>query len=124
MSALKSKEKMTDLGSGDGRLICIAAKTGAECMGVEINPWLFALSKIKLKALQIPNATVFRKNMWNVSLSDIDVLTLYLIPHKMNKMKQKIFSEMKPGSRVVSHGFSFPDWQFVKKDDMIYLYVV
>ena len=41
VSGLKEGEKMIDLGSGDGRIVCEAAKTGAKCVGVEISPFLY-----------------------------------------------------------------------------------
>ena len=124
LSDLKSDEVLMDLGSGDGRIIVEAAKTGARCVGIEINPTLYWLSKIKIFFSRLDNAKVQRTNLWITDLKEVDVLTLYFIPSKMDKLRKKIKKEMRPGSRVVSHAFAFPDWQYTKKDDKVYLYIV
>lgn len=124
ISGLKEGEKMIDLGSGDGRIVCEAAKTGAECVGVEISPFLYWWSKRKAKLKGLKNVKFLRDSLWNIDLSEFNLITIYFIPHRMKKLYKKIKSEMKPGSRVVSYAFTFPDWQSVSKYDNIYVYVV
>src|SRR4030081_790278 len=52
MGGLKPGEKMFDLGSGDGRLVIIAAqKFKANATGVEMDPDLYKQSTEKIKAL-------------------------------------------------------------------------
>lgn len=113
---------MMDLGSGDGRLVKKAAPMVKKAVGVEINPILCWWSKIKLRKLK--NVKIIRKNLWNINLSDVDALMVYLIGSKMKKLKQKIEKEMKPGSRIISHGFRFPDWKPEKSDNKVHLYIV
>ena len=124
LSGLKAGETMMDFGSGDGRIVFAAAKTGAQCIGVEINPLLYWRSEYRRRAMQLKNAQFLRKDLWTIDLRGVDVLTLYFISHKMEKLKEKIVREMRPGARVVSHGFTFPDWQSEAKDDTVYLYLV
>jgi hypothetical protein len=38
------------------------------------------------------------------------VVTLYLLPGMMLDLRPKIFNELKPGTRVVSHDYHFGDW--------------
>lgn len=124
LAELKAGERLMDIGSGDGRIVFAAAVRGAYCVGIEINPLLYWKSRWTQYRQKIKNVEFRRENLWDIDLSDVDVLTLFFIHHKMEKMKQKILREMKPGSRVVSQGFYFPDWQYAKKDGKVYLYFV
>ena len=115
---------LVDLGSGDGRILFQATKTGCRCIGIEINPTLYWLSKIISKIRRLNNVSIIRENLWNFNLSKVNVLTLFFIPSKMMKLKQKIQNEMKPGSRVVSNMFQFPNWQYTENSGKMYLYIV
>lgn len=123
MANLKPSQTLMDLGSGDGRIVIAAAKTDAKCIGIEINPLLYWWSKLKTKKLGLENVEIRRQDLWKTDLSQVDVLTLFFINTKMKKLKQKIKKEMKPGSRVLSYAFKFPDWEFGEKHDKIYLYI-
>lgn len=122
IARLKKTDTLIDLGSGDGRILRRAAPHVKSAVGIEINPLLYYWSKWRLA--QHKNVVVKRQNLWSTSLAEADVLTLFFIAHHMGALKQKILKEMKPGSRVVSYGFSFPDWQPVQKDGKVYLYIV
>ena len=124
MAEIKKGETMIDFGSGDGRVVFAAAKTGATCTGIEINPILFWWSRIKQLARRSQDIRFYRKNLWDTDLSSADVLTIFFIAPKMEKLQKKILQEMKPGTRVISYGFRFPSWQYEKKDDRMYLYRV
>lgn len=124
MAELKQGEVLMDIGSGDGRIVFAGATRGARCIGIEINPLLYWKSRWTQYRRGIQNVEFRRENLWDVDLRDVDVLTLFFIHHKMEKMKQKIVKEMKPGARVVSQGFHFPDWQPEAEDGKIYLYFV
>ena len=121
---LKAGETLMDLGSGDGRVLFAAARSGAKSIGIEISPVLFYWSQIIRKLKRAKKVEILRQNLWDTDLSDVDVVSIYFIPGKMPKLMQKIKSEMRPGSRIVSHAFTFPDWQYSKKDGKVYLYIV
>lgn len=124
LASLRPYETLLDLGSGDGRIVLAAAKTGAQCIGVEINPLLYCFSTLRMWLKKAKNVTIVRQDLWQTDLSHVDVLTVFFIAPKMGKLRAKIQKEMKPGARVVSYGFRFPDWQFREKDDTVYLYIV
>lgn len=124
LSQLKKGEMMLDLGSGDGRIVLAAAQTGAYCLGIEINPILCYLARLMSFLKRVKNVQFKRMNFWNYNLEGVDAMFLYFIPGKMLRLEEKIKSEMKPGSRIISYGFSFPDWQYNAKDGKIYLYVL
>ncbi len=122
MANLKPTDRVIDLGSGDGRVTIAASKQCAKSVGVEINPFLCWLSKIK--AGRKSNVEFKNESLWKINLADFDLIFIYFIPHRMKKLAKKIRREMKPGSRIVSHAFIFPDWQYLEKNDNIYLYEV
>lgn len=122
MADLNKWDVLLDLGSGDGRILKKAAPMVKQAIGIEINPLLYWWSKARLSKHK--NVTVIRQDLWKTNLSNVDVLTLFFIAGKMHLLMLKIKKEMKPGSRVVSYGFKFPDWPYAKKDGKVYLYIV
>ncbi len=124
LANLQPNDRAIDLGSGDGRITLAAAKYCQQSDGVEINPGLYWISKIRQKMQKVKNINFTRASLWNVNLSPYNVIFIYFIPHRMNKLAKKIRREMLPGSRVISNGFSFPDWPALKKDANIYVYEV
>src|SRR5512146_1528286 len=82
LGGLKAGEKMFDLGSGDGRIVIMAArKFHAEAVGIEIDKDLFRQSMDKIRKLgleksaRIVNGDIFKQNY-----SSADLLTVYLLP--------------------------------------------
>lgn len=122
LAKLHTNDVLMDLGSGDGRILRKSAKYVKRAIGIEINPLLFWWSKMRLANYK--NIEIRRENLWNVDLSNVDVLTIFFIAHHMNALEKKIKKEMSPGSRIISYGFRFPDWQHIEKDGKVYLYIV
>ena len=107
-----------DLGSGDGVIVLTAAKQfKASGMGVEIDPELVKLSNDTARRLGVADrASFLQQDVMKADLSKASVVTLYLLPDMMLKLRSKFFSELKPGVRVVSHDYDLGDWQ---PDDQI-----
>jgi ribosomal protein L11 methylase PrmA len=115
--------RVIDLGSGDGKLLFLAASHGAMAKGFEINPFLVLFTNIK--ALLSPYRTQVRavwKNLWSAHLSDADVILLYLIPWKMDKLERKILAEAKPGTKIISNSFIFSHIPCTTKDEDNHVY--
>ena len=86
-------------------------------MGVDIDPELVKLSNDSAKKLGVADRVRFlQQDVFKADLSKASVLTLYLLPGMMLNLRSKIFNELKPGVRVVSHDYHFGDWQ---PDDQI-----
>lgn len=111
MAALKAGERLIDLGSGDGRIPRAAARRGAAALGVEIDSDLVARARAltRLEGLE-ERARFVRDDLFTVSLREVDVVTLYLLPALNERLKPKLLNEMKAGARVVSHAFDMGDW--------------
>lgn len=124
LANIKEGEKVYDLGSGDGRLVIMAAKKDAQAVGLEINPFLVLISWVKiLLSGTRKNACVKWRNFWWEDVADADVVLLFLITHQMAKMEKKLKKELKPGARVISGSFKFPNWQAKFYDQKHKLYV-
>lgn len=102
-----------DLGCGDGRIVIMAAKKyGATGIGVDLNPERIKEANENAVKDSVTDKVKFHVgDLFEFDFSKASVLTLYLLPQVNLKLKPKILSEMKPGSRVVSHAFDMGDWQ-------------
>jgi len=113
-----------DLGSGDGCIVRTASKLGAISTGVEINPYLSIYSKVRnIFSKDKRNIQYLQKSFFNVDLSKYDVIYVYLYPGLMERLEDKIFSELKPGGLVISNTFVFknrPERGVVDKQFNIY----
>jgi hypothetical protein len=50
------------------------------------------------------------RDMFKTDISKASVLTLYVLPEFMQKLRAKVQSELKPGTRVVAHDYHMGDW--------------
>jgi hypothetical protein len=120
MANVGAQDYVIDLGSGDGVIVLTAAsQMKAAGHGVDIDPVLVKQSNETAKRLGIAERAAFRvEDVFKADLSKASVITLYLLPSMMMNLRGKIYLEAKPGTRVVSHDYSFDDWH---PDDQITL---
>ena len=125
---VSQEDTLYDLGSGDGRFIVMAAKDfGAQSIGIEVDPIRSLYSRFSIWRHGLRNnVQVLRANFFKVSLEDASVVTIYGGYEINKKIRDKLASELKPGTRVVSYRFTLEGWEPVKTndDESIYLYVV
>jgi ribosomal protein L11 methylase PrmA len=115
-------EKLADLGSGDGRIVIAAAKNGAQAHGYEINPVLVWYSRWQISQAGLSGkAFVHWKSFWKADLSEYQIVTVFGITSIMKDLEAKLKAELKPGSRVVSNIFQFPNWEG-EKTDSVFVY--
>jgi len=128
MAGVKRGERVYDLGSGDGRIALVAsADFGAKSVGIEINPFLHFMSKIRKAILHIGDeALLMRGNFFKASVEDADVVAVYLSPWGNRKLKKKLERELRPGARVITYKWKFEGWKPVDADERyrIWLYRV
>jgi ubiquinone/menaquinone biosynthesis C-methylase UbiE len=113
LAAVTKNDIVLDLGSGDGRIPIAAAKNfGARARGVDINPVRIEEANANLKGSGVENLVTFvQGDVFEVPIADATVVTLYLFPHVMLKLRDRLRKELKPGTRVVSHEFMMGDWE-------------
>ena len=56
-----------------------------------------------------------QRDLFKMDLKEATVVTLYLLPEINLKLRPKLFRELKPGTRVVSHDFDMGNWKPEKK---------
>ena len=113
LGAVGEKDYVIDLGSGDGVIVLTAARQlKASGMGIDIDPDLVRQSNASAQKYGIADRVRFvQQDVFKADLSRASVLTLYLLPGMMMNLRSKVFSELKPGTRVVSHDYHFGDWE-------------
>lgn len=111
MAGVKRGDHVLDLGSGDGRIVILAAKRfGATGLGVEIDPALVNLSNAHARNAGVEQRAVFREQeLFKTDLSSATVITMYLLP-EVNLQLRPALLALKPGTRLVSHDWDIGDW--------------
>lgn len=113
LAEVKKGDVVYDLGSGDGRIVIMAAKKyGVRAVGFEIDRDLIRQSReaIRKEGLQ-KLAEIREQDIRTVDLSGATVVTMYLLPEVNLMLRPKVLRELRPGSRVVSHDFDMGDWR-------------
>lgn len=107
-----SEDYVIDLGSGDGRIVILAAKRfGARGLGIEIDPDLVAKSRENARNAGVGSRVSFREqDLFKTDLSPASVVTLYLLPEVNMQLRPKLL-QLRPGTRIVSHDFDMQDWE-------------
>lgn len=102
-----------DLGSGDGRIVILAAKKfGARGVGVELDEKLVKDSAKNAQKAGVAGRVSFRQDdLFKTDLSDATVVTLYLSNSINMRLRGILERQLKPGARIVSHRFTFGDWK-------------
>jgi SAM-dependent methyltransferase len=112
LAGVKKGDTVYDLGSGDGRIVITAAKKGARAVGFEIDGDLVKESRENIRKAGVQNlAEIRQQDILTVDLSPASAVTMYLLPDVNLKLKPTLLSQLKPGSRVVSHAFDMGDWK-------------
>ena len=103
---------VADLGSGDGRVVIAAARDyGARGLGIELDPKLVAESRMNAQQAGVADRVTFRQgDVLVADYRDATVVTLYLLPNLVEKLKPRLL-ELKPGTRIVAHDYGFSDWK-------------
>jgi precorrin-6B methylase 2 len=129
VAGVKKGDTVYDLGSGDGRIVITAAKKGAKAVGFEIDGDLVKESRQNIQKAGMQDlAEIRQQDILTVDLSAASVVTMYLLPDVNLKLRPNILSQLKPGSRVVSHAFDMGDWKPNRTERIngrtVYLWIV
>ncbi|MBM3528395.1 MAG: methyltransferase domain-containing protein [Alphaproteobacteria bacterium] len=113
LAKIQPGDFLIDLGSGDGRIPITAAKRyGIKAMGIDIDPDRIKEANENAKKEGVTDKVSFKQaNLFEEDISKANVITLYLLERLNAKLRLKLLSDLKPGSRVVSHAFSMGDWK-------------
>ena len=131
MANVGKDDVVYDLGCGDGRLVITAVKKyGAKrAVGVDIDPQRIKESNENARAAGVTDRVEFiERDLFQTDIKDATVVTLYLLPEVNLRLRPKLLSDLRPGTRIVSHAFDMGDWQPEKTaridDRTIYFWTV
>lgn len=109
MAKIKKGNVFYDLGSGDGRVVIAAAIAGAKAYGIEIDPFRVLYSRICIFLFGLSKqAKIIHKNIFDVNLSNADIIHTYLLQETNDKLFPKFEKELKENTTIVSSAFNYP----------------
>lgn len=110
LARLTAKDYLIDLGSGDGRLVIMAAKRGARAHGIEYSTELVEYARRNAAQSGLAaRATFAQGDLFASDFSQATVITLFLGPDLNRKLLPKLLA-LRPGTRIVSNTHSVGDW--------------
>jgi hypothetical protein len=112
MAGVGPDDYLIDMGSGDGRIVLTAAKLrGARGLGIEIQEKLVALSIEAARREGVADRARFvREDLFTTDVSRATVVTLYLLPDMVNRLGDRLRTQLRPGARVLSHDYPIAGW--------------
>ena len=109
LAGVTKADVVYDLGCGDGRIVIAAARQfGARGVGIEIDPERVRAARAAVRAAGVADkVTIVEGNLFDPALriSDATVVTLFLLESLNEKLRPRLQSELKPGTRIVSNAF-------------------
>lgn len=99
---------LLDLGSGDGRVVLLAAAMGIKATGIETDGWLLRTAlelKRKISHPSMENASFVSDDFMKMDISDFDIV--YISPDKpfYRGLDRKLGKELK--GRLIVHSYEF-----------------
>jgi hypothetical protein len=108
-----SRDRVLDLGAGDGKIAIAAAKApfGARAVGIEYDSGMArrAACMVRVEGLT-DKVRIVEGDIFKEDFGDATVVTLYLLPRLNVCVRHRILA-MEPGTRVVSNQFDMADWE-------------
>ena len=119
-----------DLGCGNRRIVITAAKQfRAHGVGIDINPQRITESLENARKAGVMDRVTFRnEDLFEADIKEATVVTLFLWQSVNLRLRPKLWRELKPGTRVVSHHWDMEDWKPEKSIEVdghpIYLWTI
>lgn len=112
LAGVTSRDVVYDLGSGDGRLVILAAqKYGARGVGIEIVHELVDRSRAIAREGEVADRVTFIEgDLFTADISQATVVTLWLTAAVSARLEPKLLRELRPGTRIVAHQFPIGTW--------------
>ena len=117
LGKVSKNDIMFDLGCGDNRLCFKAAKKfGCKGIGIEINPVRIREAMDWAEKYNIGPGNMLVETRHGDALnvkdiSDATVVVMYMFPEFMDLWLPIAKEKLKPGTRILSHDYSFHDWE-------------
>jgi SAM-dependent methyltransferase len=102
-----------DLGSGDGRIPIMAARTyGIEAVGIDIDERRIAEANAQAWTAGVTEQVEFLLgDLFTADIREATVVTLYLLDVLNERLRPTLLRDLLPGTRIISHAFRMGDWE-------------
>ena len=130
LANVKRGDVVYDLGCGDGRVVIAAAqKYEARGVGIDIDPQRIKEAQENARKAGVTRRVKFlNQDLFEADIKDATVVMLYLLPWVNLRLRPKLWSDLKPGTRVVSHSHDMGDWKPEKEvqagGDTVYYWTI
>lgn len=130
LARVTSGDLVYDLGSGDGRIVILAAqKYGARGVGIELDEALIERSRETAREGGVAQRVTFiQDDLFTADIASATVVTLWLSPSINRALEAKLKKELPPGARVVSRQFPIGSWAPTETvhagDESLYLWTI
>lgn len=113
LGAVNSQDVLFDLGSGDGRIVVAAARDrGARSVGIEMDTVRIADAMEYAGNSRVEFMVDFiEDNIFTADFSEATVVTLYLLDAVNVRLRPRLLSQLRPGTRIISQTFDMGDWK-------------
>lgn len=123
---LGKKDLLVDLGSGDGKVLKAASECGAKAYGIELNPILVLISKIRF--ISNPRVRTVMRDFFHSDLpAETTVVYVFGDGRDMKRIVKKVEGQARKLGRplhLISHAFEVPGHRYVKKCRAYFLYKI
>lgn len=126
LAELSPHDTLYDLGAGTGAIVFRAARTyRARVLAVEVEPLRVLILRLRRALGPFPERVTVRwGDLFRLDFTPASVVTAFLWPGAMARLRPKLEAELRPGSRVVSHCHAIPGWvpEAYERETDVYLY--
>jgi SAM-dependent methyltransferase len=116
--ALEKGQTLLELGSGDGKVLLVAARAGLNVVGVELNPFLVVVSRLRTWRYR-RQVRVIWGDFWRVRWPECDAVFAFLLGRFMGKLDGRMVELKKP---LVSFAFKIPGREIDAEKAGVFLY--
>jgi ribosomal protein L11 methylase PrmA len=111
IAQVTSDDVVYDLGCGDGRIVVAAAKQyGARGVGIDIDPKRIEEANALAEKEGVTDLVTFRMaDLFETDISEASVVALYLLTSLNERLRPRLWKQLKVGTRIVSHAFDMGD---------------
>jgi SAM-dependent methyltransferase len=115
---LKPGQTLLELGSGDGKMLLLAAQAGLNVVGIELNPFLVLVSWLRTRRYR-KQVRVIWGDFWRVKWPECDGVFVFLLDPFMSKLDKRMQAIQKP---LASFAFKIPGRKAAGEKSGVYLY--
>lgn len=116
MAKVTKDDLLYDLGCGDGRIVVTAARLyGTHGVGIDIDPERIKESKENAAKADVSHLVkFFEQDIFEADFREATVVSLYLLTSVNLRLRPKLLTQLRPGTRIVSDNYGMDTW---KPDD-------